>query len=129
MPVYEFLNVFFHVFHISIILINTTFWMSLRTLWISQITLLLTFVSWVGFGFVYGFGYCFLTDWHWQVKEHLGERDLPLSYIKLVIDRSFQTDVDSELVNQWAIIFLAISLLGCTLQTLRKRFRRRVKTP
>ncbi len=116
----EFLNVFFHFVHLSIIIINITFWMSLRTLRIAQITLLLTFISWFGLGIIYGFGYCFLTEWHWQVKEKLGEMNLPLSYIKLVVDRTFGLDANPELIDQWTMAILIISLLGCSIQSVRQ---------
>lgn len=118
----EVLDILFHVIHLSFILINISFWMSFRTLWIAQITLQLTFISWVGFGFIYGFGYCFLTDWHWQLKEKLGESNLPMSYIKLVVDRTFGINADPHLIDQWTTIILVLSIVGCSVQTLRQRF-------
>ena len=117
----EVLDLLFHVFHVTIILINVTFWMSFRTLRIAQITLLLTLISWVGFGFIYGFGYCFLTDWHWQVKESLGDSDLPMSYIKLVVDRTLGINSDVKLIDQWTTIVLVLSIVGCSVQTIRNR--------
>ncbi len=116
----EILDILFHVFHLSIIIINVTFWMSFRTLLIAQVTLLLTFISWFGLGLIYGFGYCFLTDWHWQVKEELGEKNLPSSYIKLVVDRTFGVDANPEMIDQWTMVILIISLVGCGIQTFRK---------
>lgn len=47
----------------------------------------LTLFSWLVLGFWYGFGYCFLTDWHWQIKYKLGETGLPASFIKYFLDR------------------------------------------
>ncbi|HUR31773.1 MAG TPA: hypothetical protein VMZ69_10110 [Saprospiraceae bacterium] len=32
----------------------------------------LTIASWFIIGLWKGFGYCFLTDWHWRIKEKLG---------------------------------------------------------
>lgn len=115
----EYLDIFFHVFHLSIIIINVTFWMSFRTLVFAQISMILTLISWVGFGYFYGFGYCFLTDWQWQIKEKLGESNLPASYVKLVVDRTFAVDVNSTLVDQWTIGILVFSLMGCLIQTIR----------
>lgn len=117
----ELLDILFHIFHISIIVINTTFWLSLRTLRIAQVTLVLTAISWFGFGFFYGFGYCFLTDWHWQIKEELGETNLPLSYIKLVLDRTTGMNWEPEVVDKWTFIVLIVSVLGCLIQTFRPR--------
>lgn len=42
--------------------------------------------SWFILGIFYGFGYCFLTEWHWQVKYKLGEYDLPYSYIQYLLN-------------------------------------------
>ena len=109
-----------HVFHVTIIIINMTFWLSFKTLRIAQVTLLLTLVSWVGFGFYYGFGYCFLTDWHWQLKEKIGETNLPASYIKLVVDRTFGVNSDAVMVDEVTTIVLVLSLLGCIIQSIRE---------
>ena len=46
----------------------------------------LTLFSWIGLGFFFGFGYCPLTDWHWDHKRHLGETELPASFIKYIFD-------------------------------------------
>lgn len=119
----EFLDVFFHVLHLSLIVVNLTFWMSFRTLRIAQVTLILTFVSCVGFGFYYGIGYCFLTDWHWSVKEKLGQINLPSSYIKYVLDRVTGTNWNTELVNKVTTLGLVVSFLGCMVQTIRKKMR------
>ena len=116
----EALDVLFHILHLSIILINLTFWMSFRTLKIAQATVSLTLVSWLGFGFFYGFGYCFLTDWQWQVKEKLGQTNLPASYIKYVLDLITGMNWNPELVDRIALVGLSFSVLGCWIQTIRK---------
>ncbi len=116
----EALDVIFHILHLSIILINLTFWMSFRTLKIAQATVSLTMVSWLGFGFFYGFGYCFLTDWQWQVKEKLGQTNLPASYIKYVLDLITGMNWNPELVDRMALVGLSFSVLGCLIQTIRK---------
>ena len=120
----ELTDTLLHILHISIIIINLTFWMSTRTLRLAQVTLGLTLISWIGFGFSYGLGYCFLTDWHWQVKEALGERDLPVSYIKLVLDRTFKLDTNPDSVNTAALIGILFGICGCIFQTLRTYLRR-----
>lgn len=123
----SFIDVILHVIHLSVIVINLTFWMSFRTLRIAQITLILTLISWVGFGYYYGFGYCFLTDWHWQIKESAGDSDLPLSYIKLVLDRSTGKEFSLELIDKSTMAALIISLLGCSIQSIRAWKRKRIE--
>lgn len=116
----------FHFVHITIIIINMTFWLSFKTLRIAQVTLVLTLVSWVGFGLYYGFGYCFLTDWHWQLKEKIGDTNLPPSYIKLVVDRTFGVNSDPVMVDEVTTIVLVLSLFGCIIQSIREwRLKRR----
>jgi hypothetical protein len=119
----QFLDSLFHVIHISIIIINMTFWFSFRTLKIAQVTLLLNMISWIGFGFWHGIGYCFLTDWNWRIKEKMGETNLPASYIKLVVDRTFKVNSDPLLVDWVTFVVLGVSLLGCLFQTIRKAAR------
>ena len=48
-------------------------------------SVLLVLFSWIVLGFWKGFGYCFLTDWHYQVLRKMGERDLPHSYIAYLV--------------------------------------------
>ena len=59
----------------------------------------LTVFSWIGLGFFYGFGYCFLTDWHWDVKRRLGESDLPASFIKYFADKFLNADFDAQMID------------------------------
>jgi hypothetical protein len=113
------LDVLFHVIHLSFIVINLTFWMSFRTLRIAQITLLLTLISWFGFGIFYGFGYCFLTDWHWQVKESLGEKNLPLSYVKYILDKVTGSDLNADMIDKGTMAALLIAVTGCVVQSIR----------
>lgn len=109
----------FHLVHILVIVINSTFWMSFRTLNISRMTLLSTLISWLGFGFFYGFGYCFLTDWHWKLKHQMGDVNLPPSYLKLVLDRTLRQDFDANLLDKMTIMIFLVSIMGCTIQTMR----------
>lgn len=117
----EILNVLFHCLHLIVIIFNTIFWMFSRTLRIAQVTQVLTLVSWFGFGFFYGFGYCFLTDWHWQIKEKLGERNLPASYIKFVLDNITGQDLNAQWIDRGTFAVLLISLVGCAVNSRRQK--------
>ncbi len=121
--VLEILDWLFHLIHLTAIVVNLTFWLSLRTLRLAQFTQILTLSSWFGFGMVYGFGYCFLTDWHWKLKERMGDTDLPLSYVKLVLDRTTGFNWDPETVDQATLIALFISVTGCAVQSVRSYSR------
>ena len=83
---YVFLDIFFIIFHSSLIVLNLVGWIWERTRKAHLLVLGLTMCSWFGLGNWYGFGYCPITDWHWQVKRKLGEAELPISYIKYCMD-------------------------------------------
>lgn len=112
-----------HFLHIAVILINTTFWIWPKTLRLAQVMLVLTAISWFGFGVAYGFGYCFLTDWQWQVKEKLGETGLPQSYIKYALDSLTEKDWSPVLVDSLTVLVFVISVIGCAIMSYRNRSR------
>ena len=69
------LNLFFFGFHTVLILFNIFGWLIPRWRLANLITLSLTAFSWFVLGIWYGWGYCFCTDWHWQIREMLGLPD------------------------------------------------------
>ena len=80
------LDITLFALHIIVIVFNCTGWIWLRTrrfhLWVIS----LTAFSWFVLGIWYGWGYCFLTEWAWHVKEQLGETDLPESFVQYFFD-------------------------------------------
>lgn len=79
------LDIFFLVFHTLLTLFNITGWMFARTRKIHLVTMLLTAFSWCVLGIWYGWGYCFCTDWHWQVRNALGKPIVYNSYIQFLL--------------------------------------------
>ena len=71
----------------------------------------LTLFSWFGLGWFYGFGYCPSTDWHWQIKEAMGETGLPNSFIKYYMDRLTGKDWDPDLLDA-SVVFFGVAALG-----------------
>ena len=61
------------VLHILVIIINLLGWISVKTRWLQFIVINITACSWLGLGYFFGWGYCFLTDWHWDIKKMRGE--------------------------------------------------------
>jgi len=96
---YHFLDVFFAVFHLSLVVFNLTGWIWTRTRRLHLLVIGLTVASWFGLGAIYGWGYCPCTDWHWDVKHRLGETDLPNSYVKYYLDRLTGASWDAGLVD------------------------------
>ena len=105
-----FLDIFFIVFHSSLIVFNLFGWIWKKTRKANLITLSLTGASWFILGVFYGIGYCPLTDWHWNVLVKLGNTDIPNSYIKYLIDRLFGVDVNVQLVDYSTVVFFFLAL-------------------
>jgi hypothetical protein len=95
----SFLDILLSIAHISLTLFNLTGWIWKRTRKAHLVTLGLTLLSWFVFGIWYGWGYCFLTDWQWQVKEKLGETNLPASFIKYFADKISGKNFDPSFVD------------------------------
>jgi hypothetical protein len=89
-------DILFTFVHIAIIAFNLFGWIWPSTRKAHLICILATAASWFILGIWFGIGYCPITDWQWQVKERLGETNLPGSFVKYVFDnmtgRSFSVD-------------------------------------
>ncbi len=96
---YIILNYFFVILHGGLVLFNVTGWAFKQTRRLHLYTISLTILSWVGLGLMYGWGYCPCTEWHWDVKRHLGEQNLPASYIKYYADYLTGTNWDPFIVD------------------------------
>ena len=106
-----FLDILFTILHIVITLFNVVGWIFPKTRKLHLITIGLTFASWFILGFWYGFGYCFLTDWHWDVKNKLGETDLPSSFIKYFADKISGKDISATLANNVTLTIFIITII------------------
>ncbi|MBS1975888.1 MAG: DUF2784 domain-containing protein [Bacteroidetes bacterium] len=108
----EFLNVFFFLFHTVFTFFNVVGWMFPKTRKLHLITMTLTAFSWFVLGIWYGWGYCFCTDWHWQVREALGYRDHSTSYIHFLLLKLTGVDFNPQLVDTCTAVVFALSLLA-----------------
>ena len=118
---YQFLNIFFLIFHLLLIVFNLTGWIWKRTRRFHLFVICLTLASWTALGIFYGFGYCPLTDWHWQVLEKLGKTNLPNSYLKYLLDLITGMDWNAQLVDSLAVAGLVLALLASLWVNFRKR--------
>lgn len=116
-------NFFFYAFHTILIIFNLFGWLAPRMRKFNLISLLLTFGSWLILGLWKGWGYCFLTDWHYKILKALGERDIPSSYIAFLVKKLSGQTPNAEMVDIFTVS-LAILALSCSLWTnLRHRIR------
>jgi len=106
----HFLNIFFFVFHTSLILFNLFGWLSAKTRKLHFYSLMLMLFSWIVLGFWKGFGYCFLTDWHYDILRKLGEQDLPNSYISLLVKTLTGWLPNALLVDSFTVGLTALAL-------------------
>ncbi|WP_229741368.1 DUF2784 domain-containing protein [Planktosalinus lacus] len=109
----HFLNYFFFVFHTVLIIFNLFGWLVPKTRRLHFYSLVITLFSWGVLGIWYGFGYCFLTDWHYQVLRKLGETGMPNSYIAFLIEKFTGWLPGADLVNTWTLI-LTVAALICS---------------
>ncbi|MBG0858988.1 MAG: DUF2784 domain-containing protein [Bacteroidales bacterium] len=115
--IYRLLDIFFVVFHSSLVLFNLFGWIWKKTRIYNLITLGVTGASWLLIGLLVGaLGYCPLTDWHFSVLEKLGKTDLPGSYMKYLGDRITGLDIDASLVDRLTLyLFLAALIISLIL--------------
>lgn len=96
---YAALDVLLTAAHFALVLFNLAGWMFRRTRRLHLAVISLTLLSWFGLGIWYGWGYCPLTEWHWQVKQARGETGLPASYVKYYLDKWSGTAWDPVAVD------------------------------
>ena len=108
---YQFLNIFFFLFHSILMVFNCFGWIWKKTRKWNLVTLLLTAGSWFILGIWYGWGYCLCTDWHWQVREHLGYHDQSVSYVHFLVLKLSGINFDIKLVDKVTVIVFIISVL------------------
>lgn len=124
LTLYHFLNYFFFVFHTVFTIFNITGWVFYRTRKWNLITLSLTAFSWFVLGIWYGWGFCFCTQWHWEVREKLGYHDQTVSYIHFLLLKLTGIDFNIHLVDTITLIVFVISLLMSAWLNIRD-FRKR----
>jgi hypothetical protein len=95
----RFLEILLTLTHLIVIGFNLSGWIwpSLRRAHL--VCVLLTATSWFVLGIWFGIGYCPITDWEWQVKERLGERNLPNSFVKYYADKLTGHDFSPQFID------------------------------
>lgn len=117
------LDVLFVVLHTSLVGFNMLGWAWRGTRRLHLLTIGATLLFWFGAGAAYGWGYCPLTDWHWDVKRALGETGLPASWIKYHLDALTGIDWNAALVDA-VVMGGALVALGLSVAlNLRDRHR------
>ena len=122
------LDIFFVIFHSSLILFNLFGWIWKKTRRLNLITLLLTGGSWLFLGLIVGtLGYCPLTDWHFNILYRLGETNIPNSYVKYLADRLTGLDINASLIDDITLYSFIASLILSIIFNFHSARRERVK--
>lgn len=123
MSVYVVLDWFFMVLHTAIILFNLFGWIWKKTRKVNLILLLLTGSSWLILGIWKGVGYCPLTDWHFEVLQKLGEKNIPQSYIKYLVDRITGWNIPENLTDRLTVLLYLVALICSVIVNTRSKIK------
>jgi hypothetical protein len=116
------LDIFLSFLHFELIGFNLFAWIFPKTRKAHLITIGATAFSWFGLGIFFGWGYCPITEWEWQVKQKLGETNLPNSFIKYYADKITGRNIDPTLIDNFTLgFFLAAIILSIYVNFFRKK--------
>ncbi|MBB5621059.1 hypothetical protein HDE69_002112 [Pedobacter cryoconitis] len=108
---YLLLDWFFTLLHLIIIGFNLLGWIWQSTRKLHLMVVALTLGCWLILGIWYGLGYCPITDWQWQIKEKLGEVNLPNSFIKYYADKISGQDISSLFIDIVTGVSFALAVI------------------
>jgi hypothetical protein len=103
------LDGFFTFLHLLIIGFNLLGWISAKTRKAHLVLIVVTALSWFGLGIWFGWGYCPITDWQWDIKQQLGETRLPNSFIKYYADKLTGHSFDAGFIDTITAVCFAIA--------------------
>ena len=108
--------------HFSIIGFNLFGWIWKPLRKAHLVCIAITAGCWFILGIWFGIGYCPITDWEWQIKEKLGEHNLPGSFIKYYADKISGKSVnDSFIDTMTTVCFFIAAMLSVYVNFLHKR--------
>ena len=121
----RFLDVLLTLVHLAIVGFNLLGWIWPATRRAHFVLVMVTAASWFLLGLWFGLGYCPVTDWQWQVKERLGERNLPASFITYMANKLTGRDFSPSLVDTVTMACFAAAVLLSFYVNFFKKNRRR----
>ena len=104
------LDIFFTILHLLIIGFNLFGWAWPKARKLHLVFVVLTLASWFILGIWYGMGYCPVTDWQWDIKERLGETNLPSSFIKYFADKMTGNNYRPEFIDSVTLITFIMAI-------------------
>jgi hypothetical protein len=110
---YIVLDYVFLWFHTLLIVLNLFGWIFVKTRKLQRVALVLTLFSWLVLGLVYGWGYCVLTDWHWNVLAELDRVPSQSVYVAYLLERLLHIQISRETSDVITVIGLLFGITGC----------------
>ena len=111
MVLYQIIDALLTLVHLAVIGFNLLGWLWTSTRRWHLLAIGLTAASWGILGIWYGFGYCPITDWQWDIKGKLGEDNLPNSFIKYIVDEATGIDVASGIIDVVTGVAFALAII------------------
>ena len=108
---FKFLDILLTLTHFAIIGFNLFGWIWPKTRKAHLIVVAATAFSWFVLGIWFGWGYCPITEWQWNVKEKLGEINLPNSFIKYYADKVTGKNVNPSLVDTVTLVTFLLAIV------------------
>lgn len=103
------LDILFTLLHLLIIGFNLCGWIFPATRKLHFIFIVATACSWLILGIWFGMGYCPVTDWQWRVKEQLGARNLPDSFITYFVNKVSGRAFSDSFINILTMLFFVLA--------------------
>ena len=123
---YVILDYFFTLLHLVIVGFNLLGWIWRATRRAHFIVVVVTASCWLILGIWYGIGYCPITDWQWQIKESLGETNLPNSFIKYMVDKISPVVISADTIDLLTAVGFA---LAATISVYLNFFQKKPRNP
>jgi hypothetical protein len=111
-PLYPLFNAFFHLFHAALITFVLVGWMFPATRMAHLILVLLTLGSWFVLGIWMGMGYCPITEWHWKIKDALGEGRPRMSYVQFVLQKLLHRSLNAAVIDRGVVVITVVVALA-----------------
>jgi hypothetical protein len=101
---YVLLNGLFHFFHAGIISFVMIGWIFPSLRLAHLVFMILMLGSWFLVGRWLGAGYCPITDWHWKLKDSLGEGRPKGTYFHLVLQNFTRKKLNSDAIDKGVLV-------------------------
>ena len=105
-------DAFLTIIHLAVVAFNLFGWIPERTRKANFILLVLTAASWFLLGIWYGMGYCFLTDWQWDIKRHRGETNIPGNFVEYIAEKVFNRDFNTGFISTLTAVCFGLAVLA-----------------